>query len=322
MMLASLDNSSFSRLTPALQLAWDSTSLGALKTCPRLYYYTIVCGYVPRQESVHLKFGLLVHSAKETYDAHRANGASHEDAVLAAVRLAMCETWDQGLKRPWSSDNQYKNRFTLIRTIVWYFEEYKDDPIRTVRLATGRAAVELSFSFDTPYRSRDGERFLLCGHMDRIGELGTQTYTCDVKTSKYTLDEKWFAQFSPHNQFTLYALAAHVAYNTPVSGLIVDGIQVAVTFSRFERRQVYRDASQLDEWYKDFGIWIKQAEGFALANYWPMNELSCDKWASQDNPGGCAFRRVCSHAPSVREKWLEADFTRRIWDPLKRRGDI
>ena len=36
-----------------IQFAWDSTSLGLLKTCPRLYYYTIIEGYAPRGESIH-----------------------------------------------------------------------------------------------------------------------------------------------------------------------------------------------------------------------------------------------------------------------------
>jgi hypothetical protein len=64
-----------------LQYAWDSTSLGYLKECPRKYYYTIVEGWRGKGSSVHLEFGGLYHSALEGYDKMRATGESHENAL-------------------------------------------------------------------------------------------------------------------------------------------------------------------------------------------------------------------------------------------------
>lgn len=40
-----------------IQYAWDSTSIGYLKTCPRLYQYTIIEGWQSKGESLHLRFG-------------------------------------------------------------------------------------------------------------------------------------------------------------------------------------------------------------------------------------------------------------------------
>ena len=177
-------------------------------------------------------------------------------------------------------------------------------------MASGKPAVELSFSFNTPFKSQDGEVFAICGHMDRLGEFNGATYVCDVKTTKYTLDERYFAQFSPHNQFTIYTLASKITYALPTSGLIVDAAQIAVSFSRFERRAVPRDSAQLDEWYDGFGVLVKQAEQYARNGMWPMNEESCG------NYGGCAFRRICSRSPAVRHVWLKTDFSVRTWDPL------
>ena len=37
-----------------IMYAWDSTALGLLKTCPRLYQYTIIEGWGSRDESIHL----------------------------------------------------------------------------------------------------------------------------------------------------------------------------------------------------------------------------------------------------------------------------
>jgi hypothetical protein len=299
----------------ALQFAWDSTSLGALKTCPRYYYYRVVLGWAPRSESVHLVFGIRLHEAKECYDRQRANGASHDAAVIEAVGSALCATWDDELNRPWQGDDQ-KNRLTLIRTIVWYFEDYRNDPIQTIILANGKPAVELSFAFGSSYNSKDGYNFILCGHLDRLGALNNTPYICDLKTTKHTISGRFFESFTPHNQFSLYSYAVPIVYSIPAQGLIVDAAQIAVTFSRFERQKVERTPSQLDEWYVELGDYLGHAEDYAAAGRWPMNEQSCG------NYGGCAFRRVCSHSPGVREQWLKADFVQRTWDPLRVRGDI
>lgn len=315
-----MENSSFSTVNPSLQIAWDSTSIGLLKECPRKYYLSMLAcqgkGYAPRSESVHLTFGLHYHSALEQYDHEIALGKSHEEGVEAAVRRALTDTWDPILQRPWLSDDSNKNRYTLVRSIIWYLEEFATDPVKTVVLANGKAAVELSFRFESDYTSYTGEKFILCGHLDRLGIFNNQPFILDRKTTKSTINQDFFAKFSPDNQFTLYSLAAKVVYALPVSGLIVDGAQIAVTFTRFQRGFVQRSPDQLEEWYRDLGFWLGIAQHAAKSNDWPMNDKSCG------NYGGCPFREICGKSPSVREQWLKAGFHTRVWDPLQIRGDI
>jgi hypothetical protein len=310
-------NSSFSAQLPTLQLAWDSTSLGAFKSCPRLYQYSILLGYTSRHLNVHLAFGLWTHSAREVYDHARAQGKSHDEGVTLAVRKAMELSWDRELRRPWASDDKNKNRWTLIRTLVWFLDQFENDPIQTIILANGKPAVELSFRFHTHYQARaTGETYLYCGHLDRVGTLGESNYIVDIKTSKHTIDQGFFAKYTPDNQFTGYTLGAKVALSIPVKGLIVDAAQVAVTFSRFERGLVERTPDQVEEWYNDLGHWLRLAEVYAEKGYWPQNDKACQ------NYGGCAFQGICSKSPTVRDKWLNASFAKRVWDPLQVRGDI
>jgi hypothetical protein len=318
-------NGSFSEVVPFLQIAWDSTSLGLLKECPRKYQQSMayalegetIFGYSPRKESVHLVFGLLYHKACEIYDHSKTSGKDHEEALLDAVRYTMAATWNKETGRPWMSDDKNKNRFTLVRTVVWYLDHFKDDPIKTIVLANGKPAVELSFRFETDMIfESSNEKVMLCGHFDRMGELGEHTYIVDRKTTKNTISKSFFENFSPDNQFSLYPLGANIVYSVPIHGTIVDGAQVAATFSRFERGVVWRSKEQLEEWYADAKYWIGQAEKFALSGYWPMNDKSCG------NYGGCPFRGICSKTPSERPRWLEAAYVRRVWDPLQVRGDI
>lgn len=308
---------SFSTQLPALQIAWDSTSLGSLKLCPRHYQYSILEGWVPRSESVHLTYGIHLHSALEHYDHRRAAGADHESAVLTTVRHMLSSTWDYNTKRPWTSDLPEKNRLTLVRAVVWYLEQFADDPLETIRLSNGHPAVELSFRFELGQDSGlTGEPLLACGHLDRLATYQDSSWVVDRKTTKYSLGQEYFDKYSPDNQFSLYALAGRLVFNTPIAGLIVDAIQVGVTFARFQRGTVTRTPDQLAEWVKDLAFWINQAEQFAEANYWPQNDKACGMY------GGCPYRPICGRSPSVREQWLRVGYVRRTWDPLRVRGDI
>lgn len=312
-----MSNSSFSTKLPNLQLAWDSTSLGALKTCPRYYQLSIIEGYTGRTTNVHLAFGQHYHKALERYDHARCEGATFEEAQLEAVNQALSDTWDAARNRPWDSEHPNKNRMTLVRSVVWYLEEFRNDPIETVKLKSGKPAVELSFRWATDYSSLGtGESFLYCGHLDRLGQFQGGTYVCDRKTSRHLVDQRFIDGFSPSNQFAGYCLSANLTFSVPVKGIIVDGAQIAVTFTRFHRGLIEYSTSQLEEWYKGLGFWFAQAEFFARQAYWPMNEMSCN------NYGGCPFKGICSLPPEQRQQWLENSFTKRTWDPLQVRGDI
>jgi hypothetical protein len=310
-------NSSFSPHLPTLQFAWDSTSLSALKECPRKYYYSIVLGYQSKHRSFHLDFGIFYHEALEAYDRAKALGSDHEASCVAAVRRALVSSWNTDLNRPWISGDNYKNRFTLIRTIVWYLEQFRDDPIETIILAGGQPAVELSFRYNFPHHfSSTGEDAIYCGHLDRLGSIGGGLWVVDRKTTQHAIDDRYFQRYSPDNQMSAYAYAGKIVYNIPVQGVIVDAAQVLVTFSRFRRGFANRTDSQLAEWQRDAGYYIAQAELYATSNYWPQNDKSCF------NYGGCPYREICARSPEVRERWLEANYVKRVWDPLVTRGDV
>jgi PD-(D/E)XK nuclease superfamily len=307
-------NSSFSQQIPKLQIAWDSTSLGALKSCPRLYQYSIIEGYGIPLDNPHLKFGIVFHSATELYSRHRARGSDHQTSLLIALRHALVETWDFTLGRPWASKEPTKTRDTLLRSIVWYLDQFQNDPLETLILDNGVPAVELSFRFDTDLETSSGENFQLCGHIDRVVSWNGEIWITDKKTTKAELDDHWFRNFTPDNQVSLYSIAGIVTLNKEIDGLIIDGCQILVTGSRFRRKPISRSREQLEEWMTDLRFWLHQAEGYARANHWPQNEKSCGFGRNQ-----CQFRSVCSAEPAIRQTLLDSQFSRRTWDPLQPR---
>lgn len=310
------ENSALSAQLPGLQLAWDSTSLGELKLCPRRYFYRILCGWTPRELNVHFKFGLGFHGATERYDHARANGADHKEALRVAVKWVMEYTWDKKMGRPWLSDLPEKNRLTLVRTVVWYYDKYEHDPIETMQLVNGKPAVELSIMLPLPYRAETGEELLYGGHLDKVGRLNDQSYIVDKKTTKSMLSESYFHQFSPDNQFSGYIFLGTAGFGLDIKGLIADAAQVGVTFSRFGRQLISRTPDQIKEWVRDLAFWLRQAEFYAKQQYWPMNDKACHVY------GGCPFRQICAKAPSTRAGWLKGAFTKQMWNPLISRGDI
>jgi len=306
--------SPFSPTTPAFQIAWDSTSLGAFKDCPRKYQYSILNQWSPKSKSHHLTFGGLYASGVERYAHLLASGLPHDDAVLGVVRWVLEASGsrsESGEWLPWDSKDSVKNRYTLVRTLVWNFEDRQGSPFKQLILANGKPAVELSFNF--PAFEVEGETVSLCGHMDQIIELDGKPWVLDDKTTGSALSATYFHRYTPENQMSLYSIAGKVVLDRPVAGVLVRAAQIGVNFARFATAQVPRTPAILDEWMNDTRAWVTLAKRYAEANHWPGNDKHCVM---------CDFRRVCAVSPSHRAAWLKEDFEKREWNPLKVRGDV
>lgn len=292
-----------------LQFAWDATSIELAQTCLRKYYYRMIENIVPRSESVHLIFGQIYATALEHFYLHRAQGASIDEALRLVVREALVSSWDQTTAEPRAFDHAAKTRANLIRTIVWYVDQFAEESesgIQTHILSSGRPAVELSFTLEV------SDELLFCGHIDRVVNYGGALYWMDQKTTSYTITPRFFDQFKPHNQFYLYTWAGQTILQSPVRGGIIDAAQIAVGFSRFERSPITVTKSQLSEWLES-ALWtIETARQATALHQFPMNLASCG------NYGGCPYRTLCSRCPSVRDKFIEGDYVvaDKPWDPL------
>lgn len=294
-----------------IQYAFDSTSLGEFKTCPRKYFYSQLEGWrkVGRPKT-DLEYGQIYHSALETYDKRKASGNDHRDSMRAAVHHVLHHTWDVEAAKPKEFDDNIKTRYTLLRSVVWYLEQFEDDPCKTVILRDGRPAVELSFRLPVD------NGIVLCGHLDRVVEFQGSKYVMDRKTTKTTISSYYFDRYAPDNQMSLYTLAGRIILESPVRGVIIDAAQIAIGFSRFERGFISRSEGELEEWLDQTYAWIASAQAMArnpVAESFPMNDKSCH------NYGGCPFRGVCASDPRTRASVLESEYERRFWNPLETR---
>jgi hypothetical protein len=301
-----------------IQYAWDSTSLSYLKTCARLYQYVMIDGYVPQSgsENVHLRFGGEFHKAVEEFEHHRASGAGFEPALEATVHSLLIRIADW---EPEGAESvlDYKNKDSLVATVIWYLDYYRDSH-PTFILDNGRPAVELSFQFALDYGPAEGYDFTLCGHLDQVIDFNDELFVLDHKTTKTTPGSYYFDNYNPNNQMSLYTIAGEIILGSPIKGVIIDVVQLMKKEpNRFVRGFTFRTKDQNQEWLDNLASWFTLAQYYAEQDFWPMNDTACDKF------GGCRFREVCSKSPQVRDIYLRSNYKKlpleERWNPLKPR---
>ena len=306
----------FCETLPSLPRAWDSTMLGLLKECPKKFEYIILKGYSPTGFAAHLEFGIAYHKALETFDKDRFAGAGYEEAVRNSVMFCLSYGYRDDKDKFHQFDAMYTNepaktRDTLLRSVVWYLETFRNEPVKTVELRDGTPAVELSFKLNLDLETPDGHPFILCGHLDRVIDDDGDYLISDRKTTKGAITPRYWQQFNPNNQMSLYYTAGQLVLNKPIKGIIIDAAELGVNYTRFKRQLITRDASLQAEWLRDTYTWIGMAIQFATDNHWPMNDKSCG------NYGGCAFQKLCSRSPKTRDLFLkDGAFIHRQWNPL------
>lgn len=323
-----MTESQFCSTLPGLQFAWDQTSLGEYRICPRRYYYRIMLGYISRGEKPPLTFGLTYHKALEIYHAKRAYKESWRKALHYALDYAIKEARDWP---DWSDPDvaggkpdKVRTLKTLLRSIVWYADRYKKDPAITMKGADGKPLVELSFRFELPVETHEGEPMLAAGHIDRMVEFGDGFYAQEHKHTVTSISEYYWRRYNPDTQVSMYTLASKTVLNEICSGVMIDAVQVKKGSSSFFRQVIRKTKPQIDEWLAyvvmelgELRDRLVRLEDRGISSTsekaWPMNDKVCGLY------GGCPYQRVCQLDPSVRKATLDAEYDRGHWNPLENR---
>lgn len=271
-----------------VQIVWNSTSLKAWDKCPRYYKWTILDGWRSRSESVHLTFGSHYATGHQRYYEFRGAGLDRESAIREVVRLALADTYG------WEPDHD-KNRWSLIRSIVWYFEVFREDlPVAEIN---GEPAAEIQFRFED-----DGIEFV--GQIDQIVVYNGDEVIRDQKTTGGWLGPKYFQAFHLDHQPSLYLLAGYVTAKRQISTFLIDAVRVTATQSEYGRGLTMRTPAQLEEWRNDAHAAIGAAQRATLENKFPPRYSACSMY------GGCVFRSICAKSPEMRERHLRLDFVK------------
>lgn len=312
----------------SVQYAWDSVSLTSAMSCWRQYYYTIVRGLVSKNPNtaIALDFGIAFHKGQEHYHDAIAEGQSNDEAIATTIQLLTANphysrlpTHDEVMEKAESTpddddgidlrNSRIRTRYHLLRSLVWYFEHYANDPAKTLIGASSGAAVEVSFRLELPLEIA-GHPVLLCGHIDRAVEFNGAYYCVDYKTTK-SLSRQFFAMFDLSHQMTGYTIAGNIIFDRPISGVIVDGVALQVGGCQYQRSITRRTDGQITEYLATVQNTLREAEEHADTDSWPMNTSACYF---------CNFKEICAKPPEFREGYIKQLFhENRGWNPLENR---
>lgn len=325
-----------------IQYAWDSVSLTTALECMKRYQLRILQNWVSKQpdSAIALAFGILVHSGVEEYHRARFSGKDWNEAVDHALCEVMVKKnrpedkaplWDsiptdetieqmksEAADDPENADeielrnSKVRTRYHLVRALVWYFEQYRYDPMPVHRLADGRPAVEHSFRVGTGRSLSSGHELLVAGHLDKVVKMNGQLFVTDVKTTK-SLTRSWFQGFDLSHQMTGYTFGGSIALHEKIGGVWIDGIALQVGGVKFGRAPTYRTPSQMGEYLDLLEHIGEQAERAFEYDYYPMNTAACMF---------CEFKPVCRQPPEARRQHLMMLFRQEPgpgWNPLRSR---
>ena len=286
------------------QLIWDASSFQLLSTCAYKYKLKKKDWWAiedPAREQA-AEWGKAYHECKEVLFREIAKGRSIREAVESSVGRAL--TFREALSRPEGYSGKWDNARTLdtlVRSLVWYAEEYGENLLRTLILPNGEPALELRFEFHVPNTD-----YRVSGRIDRVVTDDEGTSPLDFKTTSKMLNNVFFRQFTPNIQVYIYLYICRHVLGFEAPKFIVDGVQVLVGGTRFARSSIYVDDKVLEDFMNiEIPALLEEYDRCWNSGIFPQRFSSCDLF------GSCEFRHVCSMRKDLHEQRLKDTYVRR-----------
>lgn len=216
---------------------------------------------------------------------------------------------------PWITNDTKLNRWTLMRTLVWYADEVGAGTVQPLQLE-GKDVTEVEWEVELEINSPDGDPYVLTGYFDGPVEVGSEKFVRERKVTTSAGGSWYFDLFDPHVQTDTYTLASEKLYDGEMSGILLEVIQIGVNFSRVTRKLLPKTKKQNWEWEGQIEEIVGEAKVLAEVygeKPWPMKRANCNLFAgtTEESAKGCIFKGVCNKDPSQRERYLKAGFVKR-----------
>lgn len=300
-------------------LVWDNTMRSAFVACPRKFWWQFGLHNKPMRESIDLHAGGAWAKALEVarysyYVSHLSSDESQARGVEALVRAY------GSFECP--PDNP-KSLQRLCEAFVYYFQNF---PLETdhAQPYIGPNGPMIEFSFATPLydeaaaegreeppllHPESGEPIIYAGRADMVATYAGAVTIYDDKTTK-AIGASWADQWNMRAQFTGYVWAAN-EMGIPATQVLVRGIGILKTKFTHAEAPAFREPFRVARWHNQVVRDIRRAMKCWEEGFWDTNESdSCSSYS------GCMFQQPCMAADP--EPWLEANYTKRVWDPVHR----
>jgi hypothetical protein len=295
-------------------------------SCLLRFFRTVVQGYTSPKTYNDMEYGSAFHAFVENL------------IVTGDVSLSLYHGTQYFLKRKASSDFSIKPKKTFLNehhlSVVcnrYYEEVYKHDDFQClVDEATGTRLTEQKFAI--PYYSTDKVEVLLCGTIDRIGQIRGGCHCIgDFKTTSVWNVDEYFRGYELSPQLMLYKMVLSrlgqagepgnlfEKFFQQRVGCFIDGIFLKpepdkVAFKR--SKMIWFDDVRIDEFEKMLYTAVYRLVDALEASPQPLREGMLNG-SCQTVYGLCKFFNVCS-APDerARDMMLQNFFSRRNYNPM------
>lgn len=286
----------------------DSTMIAAFRACQRKFFLEFILHYRPRTPNVHLHAGAAYATGLEVArTAYFIHNASPEAALTEGLHALMTAYGDFSCP-----EDSAKSLPRMMGALEFYLSSYPlaTDEARPTQLGPGKWGIE--FSFAEPIDATHPETndpILYVGRMDQVVDFAGGRFGEDDKTTS-SLGATWSKQWDLRSQFTGYCWGCERA-GIPLQGFLVRGVSILKTKYDTQQALTYRPKWMIERWYEQLLRDVARMKQMWESGVWDYNlDESCNSY------GSCLFRKVClSQDPTP---WLETDFERRRWDPVKR----
>lgn len=284
-----------------IQQIWDYSSL-MTGVCARKYKLSKIDKWRSKRDAEAPRFGTFAHEVFEVYDRNKLV-TPPEDALSNTVVYAL----DNGKFLNELETSQFSLP-CLIRSLVWYHEQFKNDPFQTAVDLNDEALLEKRF--EVPYPTREDRR--ISGRIDRIVVEEDELIVVDRKFTTKPLNSWYFAQYEPSLQLSLYVWALRDVLKLPINRAMIEAHQVGVTFARCERRLFSIDEARTAELEKELPRMITAIDRAHETGFWDRDLRMCGLY------GGCGYSVVCNSTSRTEQATLEEYFKKENNGQLER----
>lgn len=311
---------------------FDWTKLSAYKDCMRKGHlgfedtpeYGDGAGHlVPAEPNEALAFGIGIHKMAEVWTAQAIaiqTGNVSNEIAMEHAKAAFLAVWERELPLELREKLELEGNRRSYASACRLFEAYT----RKFPLEMYDKIVALETPF-TLYLGRTpvGREISWSGILDRAVQWQGGIYYVDIKTSSYSIDDKFFSQFRYTGQMVGYCWAGQELDLGQFAGIMVQGIEVKAPPKTAKGRTVEELIGvdiipilpeHIGEWKQMVLHKIDEIYAAREAKYWePAMGHACNVYGV-----GCQFKSICYSHPDIRAKSVQDHYRRRVWNPLDR----
>lgn len=301
----------------------DNSSLDLFSFCPRKFALRTAFALRSQQDSPYTSFGSAFHAGLKSYYA----GNNEHDCLKAFVERALADKSTLEITKVEALDSKIeKSEYSIefgVELFLQYMNVYPlEKEIFRPMVSEGVPYLEIGFSIDT----NEG---VVIGVMDQVAELTDGVGGIAIiehKTTSKVLDDKYFQNYNPNNQISMYLIACRELIGVEAKCCIINAIRVK-DYKRakekseqdqrlFSRRITSRTRESLDDRIKQMESILRIIRSLFETNdlsSFPMNAPSaCYRY------GMCEYLPICTaRSESVARHFMENSFIQEKWVPYE-----